>query len=144
MTAIRASDEIVVAAPAAEVWKLLADIAAMPGWWPPNPRLRVLRVLPGIVGSELEIQPRGGRPFRCRVVSVEEPRSIRMEYFGGFITGRGEWRLEVSGSGTRVRYELDVQAAGRVVAWISRVIPLGRLHSRQMQGVLGRLERALA
>lgn len=90
MTAIQASDEIVVAAPPADVWKLLADVAAT-------------------------------------------PRS-----------GRGEWRLEPSGSGTRVRYELDVQAAGRVVAWIGRVIPLGRLHSRQMQGVLRRLERELA
>ena len=99
--------------------------------------------MPGIIGSELEIRPAGGRPFNCRVVSVEEPRSIRMEYFGGFITGRGEWRLEPSGPGTLIRYELEVEAAGRVVAWISRVIPLGRLHSRQKQGVLRRLERAL-
>ncbi len=116
----------------------------MPGWWPPNPRLRVLRVEPGIVGSEVEITPFGGKPFRSRVVSVEEPSSIRMEYVGGFISGRGEWRLEPAGSGTRIRYELDVQAAGRLVAWIARIVPLGPLHSKPMQEVLRRLRAALS
>lgn len=142
-TRIQASDEIVVSLSPTAVWRLLADIAATPGWWPANPRLRVLKVAPGIVGSELEIRPLGGRAFCCRVVSVEEPRRLRMEYFGGFITGRGEWILEAAGGGTRIRYELDVQAAGRLVAWLGRLFPLGRLHSGQMKGVLEGLRRAL-
>ncbi len=143
MTPIQAVDEIVVAAPPARAWKLLADIAGMPGWWPSNPRLRVLRVEPGIIGSEVEIKPFGGKPFRSRVVSVEEPSRIRMEYFGGFISGRGERRLEPAGSGTRIRYELDVHAAGRLVARIARIIPLGPLHSKPMQAVLRNLRNAL-
>jgi ribosome-associated toxin RatA of RatAB toxin-antitoxin module len=126
-----------------EVWRVLTDLAAFPGWWPRRLQLRVLHREPGLVGSEVEMRPFGGRPFLCRVESVEEPCSIRTQYHGGFITGRGEWRLEPSGSGTRVRYELDVQAEGRVVAWLDRVLPLGRIHSSQMHGVFRQLERAL-
>ncbi len=143
MTRIVATDEIEVAASPAMAWRLLADLPAMARWWPANPRLRILRAEPGLVGSELEIHPFGGRPFCCRVVAFEESKRLRMEYFGGFISGRGEWRLEPAGSGTRVGYELDVQAEGRLVSWIGRVIPLGSLHSRQMQGVLKRLARTL-
>ena len=80
---------------------------------------------------------------RCRIEAIEEPRSIRKRYYGGFIDGRGEWRLEPAGSGTRIRYELDVQAEGRVVAWLGRILPLGRLHSRQMQRVFRQLERVI-
>lgn len=121
---------------------MLADVAAYPRWWPRHLGLRVLHCEAGLVGSEVEQRPFGGRPFRCRVEAVDEPFSIRTRYFG-FITGRGEWTLEASGPGTRVRYVLDVQAEGLVVAWLGRIIPLGRLHSRQMQGVFRHLERAL-
>jgi len=89
------------------------------------------------------MRPFGGQPFRCRVEAVEEPCSIRTQYYGGFIRGRGEWRLEATGSGTRVRYELDVQAQGRLVTWLGRILPLGRIHSRLMRDVLRQLERVL-
>jgi hypothetical protein len=46
--------------------------------------------------------------------------------------------------GTRVRYELDVSAEGWPVACLSWILPLGRVHSRLMQGVFRQLERAVA
>jgi ribosome-associated toxin RatA of RatAB toxin-antitoxin module len=122
---------------------VLADVAAYPSWWPRHLGLRVLHREAGLVGSEVEQRPFGGRPFRCRVEAVEEPSRIRTQYHGGFIEGRGEWRLEPVGAGTRVRYELDVHAEGRVVAWLGRILPLGRLHSRQMQKVFRQLQRVL-
>jgi uncharacterized protein YndB with AHSA1/START domain len=144
VTPIKAIDEAIVPFPPSEVWRVLADIAAYPNWWPRHLGLRVLHREPGLVGSEVEERPFGGRPFRCRVEGVEEPLSIRTRYYGGFIEGRGEFRLESVGSGTRVRYELDVHAEGWTVACLSRILPLGRLHSRLMKGVFRQLERALA
>ena len=143
VTAIQASDEVVVLFSPSEVWRVLTDIAAFPSWWPRLLHMRVLHCKPGLVGSEVDLRPFGGRPFRCRVEAVEEPCSIRTQYYGGFINGRGEWRLEPSGAGTTVRYELDVQAEGRLVAWLGRMLPLGRVHSRQMQQVFRQLERVL-
>jgi uncharacterized protein YndB with AHSA1/START domain len=143
VTPIQASDEVVVPFSPSEVWRVLTDIAASPSWWPRGFRLRVLHIEPRVVGSEVELRPFGGRPFRCRVEAVEEPRSIRTQYYGDFINGRGEWRLEPLGAGTRVGYELDVQAEGRVVAWLGRILPLARIHSRQMQGIFRQLERVI-
>jgi len=143
MTPIRATDELVVAFSPAEVWRVLADVGGYPRWYPRSLRLRVLRNVAGLVGTEFELRPFGGRAFRCRIDGVEAPRSIRLQYYGGFLDGRGEWRLESSASGTRVTYALDVTALGRLAAVIGRVLPFGRIHSRQMMGVLRQLERTL-
>jgi uncharacterized protein YndB with AHSA1/START domain len=143
VTPIQAIDEVTVPFSPAEVWRALADIAAYPAWWPHSLRLRVLRCEPGLVGSEIELRPFGGRPFRCRIDSVEQPLSIRTQYYDGLVSGRGEWRLEPTASGTRVRYELDVRADGWLVAALNRMLPLARVHSRQMQGVLRQLARRL-
>lgn len=142
LTPIHASDEALLPCAVDRVWKTLADIPAYPAWWPRSLRLRVLTSRPGLIGSEVEVRPVGGRSFRCRVESVEENRRLRMTYLGGFIAGWGEWQLEPEGAGTRVRYTLDVTAEGRLVAWVGRLVSLGKIHSRQMQGVLRQLERS--
>jgi len=127
----------------ADVWRVLRDVAAYPDWWPGRLRLKVLRAEREFVGSEVELRPFGGQPFRCRIDAADEPRAITTRYFGGFITGRGVWRLEPSDSGTRVRYELDVVAEGVVVAALARIVDLGRLHSRLMRDVFAGLQGAL-
>ena len=40
-------------------------------------------------------------------------------------------------------YDLNIEAGGWLVALLARMIPLGRLHSRPMRGVLENLEREL-
>ena len=142
-TPIRATDEVVVPLPPGEVWRVLADVGGYSRWWPRSLGLRVLSGGATLIGTELELRPFGGRPFRCRVEAVEEPRRMRVRYSGGFVEGCGEWRLEPLGGGTRVIYDLDVRVAGRLVAFLARLIPLGRLHSRPMRGVLQNLERVL-
>lgn len=141
-TPIQACDECVIARPVEEVWRIVSDMTAYPDWWPSSLRVRVLSVAPGLIDSRIEVHPVGGKAFRCRVAAVEEKHRMRMEYYGGFITGSGEWQLEPEGDGTRVRYHLDVTAEGRLVAWLSRFVSLGNLHSRNMRIVLRELERA--
>jgi uncharacterized protein YndB with AHSA1/START domain len=143
VTPIRALDEALLPFSPIAVWRVLTELGDYPRWWPRHLGLRVLHHERGLVGSEVEQRPLGGRPFRCRVDAVEEPTSIRTRYYGGFIEGRGEWRLEPVGSGTRVAYELDVGAEGRLVACLGRIVPLGRIHSRQMRDVFRQLEREL-
>ena len=123
---------------------MLAAADAYPQWYPRTLMLRLLRYQPGLIGSEIELRPLGGRAFKCRFVAVDAPVRLRVEYYGGFIEGWGEWRLDPYGSGTRVVYELDVRALGRLVAWAGALVPLGRIHSHQMQGVLRRLEKRVA
>lgn len=142
-TPIYAVDEAVNSQPVEAVWKVVADIGSSPRWWPRSLHLRVLSVSPELVGSEVELRPMGGRPFRCQVEAVEPNRSMRMRYEGSFVTGRGEWLLEPVDAGTRVRYTLDVEAEGRLVSWLSRLVSLEKIHSREMRKVLRQLELAV-
>jgi uncharacterized protein YndB with AHSA1/START domain len=143
-TPIRAVDEIILASPPAEVWPVIADVAGYVHWWPKSLRLRVVSGGTESIGTDVELRPPGGRPFRCRVEEADPPRRLRMRYHGGFLDGTGEWRLDPDGSGTRVRYTLDVCAAGRVVAILGRFLDLGRLHSKSMRAVLANLRDEVA
>lgn len=142
-TPIRATDEVLLPFPPETVWGVLADVKSYVRWWPESLGLRVLSVGDGLVGAELAMKPARGRPFRCRVVSAEAPSRMTLQYFGGFIAGTGEWRLEPSGAGTRLAYRIDVSASGWLVALLSRVMNLGAVHSRQMQEVFANLRRTL-
>jgi carbon monoxide dehydrogenase subunit G len=68
---------------------------------------------------------------------------MKIQYFGRFIEGTGEWRLEEAASGTRLTYSIDAQARGWLVALLSLVINLGAVHSRQMRGVFENLSRIM-
>ena len=143
MTPIQSTDEVVVPIPREKVWDLLSDIRGYSRWWPTSLGLRILSVGDDPVGAELEVNPARGRPFRCRIVSVEPPSRMRIQYFGGFIEGAGEWRLEQAAFGTRLTYSIDAQARGWLVALLSLVMNLGAVHSRQMRGVFENLSRIL-
>lgn len=47
-------------------------------------------------------------------------------------------------AGTRVVYELDGVAYGRLAAWLGKLVPLGNLLSKFMREVLGNLDRETA
>lgn len=142
-TPIHATDEILIPVPKTDVWKVLAEVRNYPNWWPRSLHSRVVSGGdgPDPVGTEIELRPMGGRSFRCRVELVIPGERIRMRYSGGFIEGQGEWSIHSADSGTRVVYRLEVEAHGRLIAWIGRVMDLGRMHSRMMQEVLGNLQR---
>ncbi len=166
-TRIRAVDERVLPFTPDQVWPVVADLGGYAQWWPPTVRLSVLSTGTAAgVGSEVELCPRGGRPFRCRVESAEVPRRLMMRYPGDFIVGTGEWRLDAAvaaaacvaegaagtagaaaaavgpngGASTRVVYELDVAATGWLVWVLGWVLPLGRIHSYFMRRVLENLD----
>lgn len=140
-TPICAIDSIIIAAPASRVWRVLKHVGGYPQWWPLSLGLRILSDQTDTLGAEIEIRPLGGRPFRCRVENVDELKSLQIRYFGGFIEGTGEWRLEPVEEGTRVSYHLDARAHGWLVAFLGRVIDLAGFHSRSMQRLLLNLEK---
>lgn len=142
-TPINALDEITLPFGATEVWPVLTDIGAYPNWWPRSLHIRVLPNPVALTGTEVEIRPAGGRPFQCRVEAVEALQTMRMRYFGGFIEGIGEWRLEPCGAHTRVSYRLEAHAHGWLVVLLGKVLDLAGLHSRAMQAVLQNLGQVL-
>ena len=140
-TPIRAVDERVLPFAPDQIWPVVADVNGYPRWYPPSLHLQVRVVTADGIGSEVELRPRGGRAFRCRVESLEAPRRLRLRYPGDFIVGTGEWRLDAVPGGTRVTYEMDVVATGRLVVLLGWLLPLGKIHSKFMREVLANLER---
>ena len=140
-TPIRAVDERVLPFAPDQIWPVLADVNGYPQWYPRSLHLHVRAVTAAGIGSEVELRPRGGRAFRCRVESLEAPRRLRLRYPGDFIVGTGEWRLDAAPGGTRVVYELDVVAHGRLALLLGWLLPLGKIHSKFMREVLESLER---
>ena len=143
VTRIRTREESIVPFTVPEVWRVLADVTAYPGWWPPKLPVKVLLEAPGLLGTEIEVRPVLGGEFRCRFEEIDEPRELRLRFFNGSLEGPGGFHLEPRENCTRVICESDVFARGLDVAVFSRVFPLGTLHAFQMRSLLRGLERRL-
>jgi len=142
-TLLRLTDETIVPLSPAEVWPVLIDIAGYPKWWPRSLFVRLLHANPVIVGTEFSLRPYGWRSFRCRVLSVEEPVRIGLQYEGDYMIGGAEWRLEPVGQGTRVIYDMDAEVKDLLVTLIGRMINLKSIHSYSMRCIFRNLKQQL-
>jgi uncharacterized protein YndB with AHSA1/START domain len=120
-------------------WAALTDFANYPAWWPPELRLRVLAVSPGLVGSRFEVRPRGGH-FTCEVERIVPGREMVVAYVAGAHRGRGVWSLEPAEGGCRVCYAVDLGPHGWLVRLLSHVMDFGKMHSRAMVRLFDGLE----
>lgn len=139
-TLIAAAEDRLVAHPVEEVYAVLADVRAYPRWWPVEVGVSVRRAAPGLVGSELAVEPRGGREFTLRVIAAEAPTRVALAYEGTWLEGEGQWILRRRRRGALVRYEMHVRSDRWLVALAAKAVDLPTLHSRQMLGMLAALE----
>lgn len=122
------------------IWNVLTNIKRSEDWWPKNLRYKVLNSTENIEGSEFRIWPYFGKPFQGRFIKLIPLSIILVEYFGDYITGKGEWVLEPFESGTLISYKLDVKAHGLLVSILGKFLPLDKFHSQPMNGVFDNLE----
>jgi uncharacterized protein YndB with AHSA1/START domain len=139
-TLISAAEERLLAQPVDAAYAVLADLRAYPRWWPEEVGVSVRRTAPGLVGSEIALDPRGGRAFALRVVEAEAPTRIALAYEGTWLEGEGQWTVRRKGSGALVRYEMEVRSDRWLVALAAKTLDLPALYSRQMHEVLEALE----
>ena len=139
------TNEFVIDTDADTAWNVLTDLAAYPRWWPSKLDVQVLHEQAGLIGSEFEVRPWMGRAFRCRFEELNKPHGMRLRFFGGALEGPGGFLIQPAetGSGTAVRYEIDVFARGRDVALLSRILPLQQIHASQMRSLLQSLAKRL-
>ena len=126
----------------AVVFAAVLDCESYPRWWPAQLRVRVLRVTPGRVGSQIEIRPRGGR-FVCEIARVDPDREIEIEYVKDVHRGQGRWTFERLGDGTRAYYQIDLEPQGWLPGVLSNWMDLGKMHSRSVGKVFDGLEEWL-
>ncbi len=136
---ITAKDQIEIASSQATIWKLLCDFENYSNWWPTNLGIKLIEKKPQLIGTLLEVNPKGGKSFRCTVDTLWEPNKMRLKY-SGFVEGQGEFLLEAREKHILVTYSMDIVANG-FAAWIfSKLVNFSELHSKMIQGVLKNLE----
>lgn len=121
---LQMSDETILPFSPGEIWPVLADITRYPKWWPRSLFVAPCRRNPGLIGAEYTLRPYGWRSFCCRVVSVEEPALLGLQYQGTYMEGVAEWRLEPVGNGTKVIYAMDAEVHDLAVALVGKVPPI--------------------
>lgn len=139
-TLIAGAEERLVTHPVEAVFTVLADVKAYPRWWPDDVGVSVRLAAAGLVGSELAVDPRGGRPFTLRIVAADAPKRIGLAYEGNWLEGEGQWTLRKRSTGALVRYEMHVRSDRWLAALAAKALDLPALHSRQMHEVLEALE----
>jgi ketosteroid isomerase-like protein len=144
VTRIRTQKGLVVPYTPEEVWAVLSDVTEYPQWWPARFPVRVLEGGSGLIGSAIEVRPRLSRTFCCRFEEADEPRSMRVRFFGGALEGPCYLVLDPLEGATRVRLEIDVFARGFGTAVLSFIVPFERLHEMQVRRLLSALRNRLA
>lgn len=143
-TLMEADDERLLPHPVEDVYGVLADVGTYPRWWPQDLGVAVRRSAAGLVGSELAIEPSGGRPFRLRVVDARRPTRIALAYEASWLEGEGEWTLRRRRTGALVRYRVHVRSDRWLAVLAGKALDLPAMHTRQMRDVLGALEAEAA
>ncbi|MEO2167740.1 MAG: SRPBCC domain-containing protein, partial [bacterium] len=130
-------DERLIEASPERCFSVLADLSTYAAWW------TLVRVVPqdGLIqlkpGGSFRIE--GSRrdatssEWTVRVLDVEPPARIDLEYTAGALLGRTAWELTGQGTGTRVAYVYrDVRANDSVAAATFSRFGIG-LHQAAMQ-----------
>ena len=139
MPRIKTHDEILIKASINDVWKVLIDIPKYQLWWPKAVNLKILKYDPGIIGSEFQANPLGGKSFACRATSMISDKKINLEYYSGIYKGIGVWNIEAKDGSVIVSYSVDLEIVDKSISLLSRMIPIPKLHSMIFKKILNRL-----
>jgi ribosome-associated toxin RatA of RatAB toxin-antitoxin module len=85
---------------------------------------------------QIKARPPGRKSFSCRVVSIIPKKEIKLNYFEGIYRGEGVWNVERKHSLVSVSYKVDLEIVDRSIAFLSRIIPIPRLHSMIFKRIL--------
>lgn len=143
-TSIRALDKRTIPSSEEEIWATLSNVEAYNRWWPWYLGVHVLSKNQETLGTEVEICPFGGRPFQFRIEQIEPMGRLLLRYFGSFISGYAEWRVEHADGKISVCFKLDVEAHGWPIVLLGKICNLSWIHSLSMHHVLRNLQRELA
>jgi len=118
----RATSRIVIERPAAEVWPVVRDFAALPGFWPQMAKVERLPDRNGVEvwkqtmknGFDLPLLVTEDAPPRRLVTTIDAPA-------GSPFGGRWIYELEPTGAGTQVTVTEDGWIDNKLFRVVSRV-----------------------
>jgi uncharacterized protein YndB with AHSA1/START domain len=136
MDMIRCDNSIIIYSSGLKVFEVLLDVANYPKWWPSQIHFRFDEPGPLKVGSRMRIANGPLVKWTATVLEIVPDRLIRFSYCEGSWAGEAQWVLTNREGKTEVSYNIAICPAQRWLAWLAKLIDLGKLHSREMTKIL--------
>ncbi len=121
------------------------DVAAYPSWWSRSLTSSLAKGEKGkakvgsLVTSKLDRVT-----FEYEVKKIDPGKRIEMECVGGSYRGPAIWTFAPEKKGTKVTYEIRLNAAGLVVKALGKAFDVGKIHEKVVTSSLARLAEKLA
>ena len=121
------------------------NVADYPKWWSRSVTTSLKKGTGGkaAVGSVLEVKL-DKVSFEYEVKKIEPGKRIEMECVGGSYRGPASWTFTPEKKGTRVTYEVNLDASGLLVRAMGKAVDVGSIHEKILTGSLARLAENLA
>lgn len=94
-----------------------------------------------IINTQFEARPLGGKSFSFRVINIIPDKEIRLDYFDGIYRGEGVWKLDRREKSVIISYSVDLEIVDKLIALLSRIIPIPKLHSMIFKRILNGLSQ---
>ena len=143
MGELRANDSVELDYPVDFVYRTVTDIASYDKWWPREIRSELEYLDPAIIGTRINIQNGPFVKWQSVVTGFKTNRLLAIDYIDGAWIGKTKWSFEETRLGTRLTMDLDISCNRLWLRAVSKIVNLGRMHSKQVRKIFRNLEHYL-
>jgi ribosome-associated toxin RatA of RatAB toxin-antitoxin module len=120
------------------------DVAGYPRWWSRSVTTSLAKGSGGKAGVGSLIGVKLDKvTFEYEVKKIDPGKRIDMECVGGSYRGKAWWTLTPEKKGTRVTFNVSLNAEGLVVKMLSKAVDIGAIHEKVLTSSLQRLAQSL-
>ncbi len=121
------------------------DVGGYPAWWSRSVTTSLGKGTGGRAGVGSVIHVRLDKvTFEYEVRKIAPGKRIDLQCIGGSYRGTAAWTFAPEKKGTRVTYEVSLNAEGLVTRMLGKALDVGAIHAKVVNGSLERLAKNLA
>lgn len=143
MGELKATDSVILNYPVDYIYRTVTDIASYSKWWPHEVKSELEYLDPAIIGTRINVQNGPFVKWQSVVTGFKTNRLLAIDYVEGAWIGKTAWRFEETSAGTKLTMEIDIMCNRLWLKAVSRVINLGKMHSKQVKKIFRNLESYL-
>ncbi len=144
MGELKAKDSVLLNYPVDYVYRTVTDIASYSKWWPHEVKSELEYLDPAIIGTRINVQNGPFVKWKSVVSGFKTNKLLAIDYVDGAWIGKTAWRFEESAAGTQLTMDIDINCNRLWLKAVSKVINLGKMHSRQVARIFANLGKHLA
>ncbi len=120
------------------------DVGGYPAWWSRSVTTSLGKAAGGRAGLGSVIHVKLDKvTFEYEVRKITPGKRIDLQCIGGSYRGTAAWTFAPEKRGTRVTYEVSLDAEGFVTRMLGKALDVGAIHAKVVNGSLERLAKNL-